>query len=158
MTKEAVQTFTRRITEANRTGLITVVYEITLAYLEEAKEALAKRDFEEYEFTLKKARACVDNLSDCLDLQYEISWNLQELYLFCKRQLICASSRRDPVYIGYAERVISKLHDAWVQIEDTDDSMPEMENTQTVYAGLTYGRGTLNENVADPAANRGIQA
>ena len=158
MTKDAVQTFTRRISEANRASLITVVYEITLAYMDDAKDALSRKDDEEFVFALKKARACIDNLTGCLDLQYEISWNLQELYLFCRTELIRAAARRNETHIGNAYRVIKKLHDAWVQIEGTDDSRPEMENAQTVYAGLTYGRGTLNEDVADPAANRGIQA
>ena len=30
------------------------------------------------------------------------------------------------------------------------------DNAEPVYAGLTYGRGTLNESVAEPGANRGF--
>lgn len=32
-----------------------------------------------------------------------------------------------------------------------------MENVQTVYAGLTYGRNNLNENLADQGINRGFR-
>ena len=31
-----------------------------------------------------------------------------------------------------------------------------MNNSQTVYAGLTYGRNQLTENMADQGTNRGM--
>ena len=58
----------------------------------------------------------------------------------------------------HVQRVIRKLHKAYAQIENLDASGPVMGNTQTVYAGLTYGRNTLTENISDPAANRGFFA
>ena len=58
--------------------------------------------------------------------------------------------------IANAKMVIDKLRGAWVQIEDKDESDASFDNAQTVYAGLTYGKGTLNESVADPDANRGL--
>ena len=33
-----------------------------------------------------------------------------------------------------------------------------MNNSQTVYAGLTYGKNVLTENMADQGANRGMFA
>ena len=39
MTKERKQVYTRRITEANRTQLITIVYELAMEYMDEAIEA-----------------------------------------------------------------------------------------------------------------------
>ena len=39
MTKEMKQIFTRRITQANRTQLVVVVYDMLLTYLDDAKKA-----------------------------------------------------------------------------------------------------------------------
>ena len=58
--------------------------------------------------------------------------------------------------LHHIESIIKQLHGAYKQIEKQDTSGPVMENTQTVYAGLTYGRNTLSENIADTALNRGF--
>jgi flagellar protein FliS len=40
-----------------------------------------------------------------------------------------------------------------------DDSKAVMENVQTIYAGLTYGRGTLNETITTGVTpQRGFEA
>ena len=56
------------------------------------------------------------------------------------------------------KRVIAPLSDAYRKISDQNSAGPVMENPQTVYAGLTYGRNTLTENLADQGLNRGILA
>ena len=53
-------------------------------------------------------------------------------------------------------KVIAPLCDAYRQIQDQDTSGPVMNNSQTVYAGLTYGRNQLTENMADQGTNRGM--
>ena len=45
------------------------------------------------------------------------------------------------------------------EVAKQDDSEAVMKNVQTIYAGLTYGRGTLNETIDSGAdANRGFEA
>ncbi|MBR0091853.1 MAG: flagellar protein FliS [Lachnospiraceae bacterium] len=158
MTDEQKQAYTRRISAANSTQLITIVYDMALDYMEEAADALRAQEEEAAEAALKRARNCLSDLLDALDMQYELSVGLRELYLFANRQLILAEARRHTEPVAHARRVIEKLRESWVQIEDTDTSEAGFDNAQTVYAGLTYGKGTLNESVADPAGNRGLQA
>jgi len=52
---------------------------------------------------------------------------------------------------------LQKLRDAYAQIASQDDSAPVMSHTQTVVAGLTYGRHSLNENVSDVSSDRGFR-
>ena len=156
MTNDQKQTYTRRISASNRAQLITVVYDMALDYMSDGREALSSEAFDDADFALTHARACLDDLIGALDMQYEMSGGLMELYLFCKRELSAAQGRRDATRIANAKTVIDKLRGAWVQIEDQDDSDASFDNAQTVYAGLTYGKGTLNESVADPNANRGL--
>ena len=55
--------------------------------------------------------------------------------------------------------MIAGLKTAFEKVAESDDSAPLMENTQSVFAGLTYGKGSLNETDLDPnAANRGFLA
>ncbi|MBQ4417752.1 MAG: flagellar protein FliS, partial [Butyrivibrio sp.] len=132
------------------------VYDMALEYMDDGKNALAEEHFDDADFALKHARACLDDLIGALDMQYEMSAGLMQLYLFCKRELSAAQGRRDASRIANARTVIEKIREAWVQIEEHDTSDASFDNAQTVYAGLTYGKGTLNESVSDPASNRGL--
>ena len=67
--------------------------------------------------------------------------------------------KREPVDLEGIQRVMKNLQTAFEEISKEDKSAPLMENTQKIYAGLTYGRGVLNEiafNVNE--ANRGYRA
>ena len=46
---------------------------------------------------------------------------------------------------GYSAEIFEKLLIGYKKVSEEDTSGPVMKNTQQVYAGLTYGRGTLNE-------------
>ena len=52
------------------------------------------------------------------------------------------------------EMIFTKLRDAYQQISSQDQSYPLMENIQSVYAGLTYGRTDLNESLVNYDAKR----
>ncbi|MCH4192516.1 MAG: flagellar protein FliS [Butyrivibrio sp.] len=158
MTQEQKQDYTRKITQANKTQLITILYEMVLDYLKDAREAYDMTDVAEYDLQLTHAQNCIDELIHSLDLQYEIARNLLQLYLYSKRELIAATARQDKEYIRHAETVFEGLHKTYQQLEKMDTDLPVLTNTQTVYAGLTYGRSDLNESVADPVMNRGFQA
>jgi flagellar protein FliS len=53
--------------------------------------------------------------------------------------------RQKDVNLESCERVVRGLMSSFQEVAKQDDSGPVMENTQQVYAGLTYGKGSLNE-------------
>lgn len=156
MTKELKQEYTLKITQANKTQLITILYEMILIYIDEAKEALDTDDRTAYKGAVRKIRGCMNELTESLNFEYELAFNLLQLYLFINRELVHASIHYDRENLEHVESVIRPLHEAYKQIESQDISGPVMGNAQTVYAGLTYGRNTLPESITDPAANRGF--
>lgn len=156
MTKELKQEYTLRITQANKTQLVTILYEMILLYLDEAKAALEADEKAEFRNAIRKIRGCMNELTESLNLEYEIAHNLLKLYLFINKELVQASLHYDIENLMHVEAVIKPLKDAYSKIEMQDVSGPVMANTQTVYAGLTYGRNTLTENITDPAGNRGF--
>lgn len=156
MTKELKQEYTLRITQANKTQLITILYEMILLYLDEAKDALQADDKAAYKNAVRKIRGCMNELTASLHFEYELAQNLLQLYLYINRELVQASIHYEVENLQHVEMVIRKLHEAYQQLETQDTSGPIMGNTQTVYAGLTYGRNTLTENITDPASNRGF--
>lgn len=156
MTKELKQEYTLRITQANKTQLITILYEMILFYIDEAGSALDADDKPAYKHAIRKIRGCMNELTASLHLEYEIARNLLQLYLYINKELVHASIHYDKENLAHVELVIRPLYEAYKKIENQDESGPVMANTQTVYAGLTYGRNTLMENVTDPAENRGF--
>ena len=156
MTTELKQEYTLRISQANKTQLITILYEMVLLYTDEAQKALDAGSKAEFKDAVRKARACVEELTASLHLEYELAQNLLQLYLYVDRELVRAASRYERENLAHVRLVIGQLHEAYEQIQDLDTSGPVMGNTQTVYAGLTYGRNTLTENIAGAESNRGF--
>ena len=155
MTTELKQEYTLRISQANKTQLITILYEMVLLYIDEAEDALNVDNKVEYKSAVRKIRGCMDELTASLNLNYELAQNLLQLYLYVNRELVKASSHYEKENLEHVRLVVEKLHKAYEQIQDQDTSGPVMGNTQAVYAGLTYGRNNLTENIAD-SANRGF--
>lgn len=156
MTKEEKQQFTFRITQANSTELIVILYEMLLCYLKETKEAVEKNDKAAFHEGVRKARGCMNELLQSLHLEYEPAPALQQLYLFCIRRLAAGEAHFEAEPFGEVERVISPLLNAYAKIAPENRKGAVMQNSQTVYAGLTYGRGTLSENMTDQGTNRGM--
>lgn len=156
MTRELKQEFTLRITQANKTQLITILYEMALLYVEEAEEALNAEDKAAFKSAIRKIRGCMNELTSSLHLEYELAQNLLQLYLYVNRELVKASSHFEKENLEHVRMVLRELHKSYQEIESQDTSGPVMGNTQTVYAGLTYGRNTLTENITDPGMNRGF--
>lgn len=156
MTKECKQQFTLRITQANSTQLIVILYEMLLSYLEEGKAAHEAGDRAGFREAVRKMRGCLNELMRSLNLEYDIAGNLLSLYLYCLRKLAYGDVRNDTVVLDEVKNVIEKLHEAYGQVAARNEGGPVMKNTQTVYAGLTYGRNTLTENMTDQGPDRGL--
>lgn len=160
MKAESVKIFTRRITSANKSEIIVIIYDIIEENLALAKKALAEGDRETYRNEIKQAISFVKELLVSLDMNYEVSKNLAGLYIYVSRCLNFALVSGKKEEIEAAEKVLRKLGDSFREVAKTDESKPVMENTQRVYAGITYGRGLdLDETLVAPAMeSRGFRA
>ena len=156
MTKELKQEYTLRITQANKTQLITILYDMTLLYLAEAKEALEEDRKKDFKMAIRKIQGCIGELVDSLHTEYDLAKQLFQLYRYIYRELAKANAHYSQENLDHVVFVIEKLRDAYAQIEGLDTSGPVMGNTQTIYAGLTYGRSDLNESIAGAESNRGF--
>ncbi len=156
MTREVKQQFTLRITQANSTEMIVILYEMLLCYLQESEELLESADRAAFHEAARKARGCLNELINSLRMEYEPAPALLQLYLFCVRRLAACEAKSEAQPLREIEQVIRPLHDAYEKVSVRNVSGPVMANSQTVYAGLTYGRNTLTENMADQGTNRGM--
>lgn len=158
MTKELKQQYTLRITQANRSGLVVILYEMAITYLEDAIKAHEEGNESGFKDGIRKARGCVKELMSSLHMEHEPAGNLLQLYIFANRELTRASVHASTKELIHVKTMMEKLHGAFEKIAGTDTSAPIMTNTQTVYAGLTYGRDSLTENLAGQGGERGFRA
>jgi len=94
-----------------------------------------------------------------LNYNYILSYDLMSLYLFVNKAIITAIFKKSPEKLDEAEAILEKLYSSFKEVSKQDNSGPVMQNTQQVYAGLTYGKGVLNETFIDPQQqNRGFMA
>ena len=148
MTDEKKKEFTRRLTQCNASEMIVIQYDIFFTYLDDALETF-ELGGEPFKQAIRHADAVLKNLQDSLDFKYDLAKELYPLYNYSRRQLALAQATHKKKPISNARNVMNKLYDAFSKIAEEDTSEPVMKNTETVYAGYTYGRNSLNEAAFD---------
>ena len=79
--------------------------------------------------------------------------------VYAYQELCQGVALRQSECFDHAVNIIKKLLPAFQKVADQDHSQAVMQNAQPIYAGLTYGRTSLNENIGvDVSVNRGFQA
>lgn len=159
MNKELAKTFATRVSQATRTELIVIMYEIILSDINSAKDNLVTGDENSFVQDIKHGQKFVNELMGSLDYQYSISRDLMSLYVFVNKCLIDSMFQKSDVGLEQAKEVLNILLEGFKGIRKEDNYGNVMKNTGQLYAGLTYGRGVLNETYVDPnQQNRGFLA
>ena len=91
MKKDDIQTFSYRISQANRTELVVITLDMAIQYIKDAKE---DQDINSYRQNLRNAKRVIDTLVSSLDMSYDISSQLFDVYMVVERYIISAGSRR----------------------------------------------------------------
>lgn len=159
MTKEQVQAYTLRVSQASPCELVVIMYDIILDDVKNARIAKNAGDEKQYQTDLIHAGKFVNELMDALDFSQPISFRLMSLYIYVNKMLVKARINNKWDSLNDVELVIEKLRAGFDGIKDQDTTGPVMQNVQQVYAGLTYGKGTLNETYLNAQDyNRGFKA
>ena len=153
MTDEMKKEFTLKITQANRTRIVVLTYELALQYIDDARNAYDRDSFQR---GVMHAKSCIEQLRNVLDYSQEIALYLYRIYNYITLLLDKALIRQNACTLDEVENLLTKLHDAFDEIAAKDESAPEMTNIETVYSGLTYGKSGVQDNVSSAA--RGFRA
>lgn len=156
MNKEAIKTFSYRISQASKTELVVIMYDMAQEYLKDAIQALNDDDKIGFCNNIRQVKRVIDELSSGLDMQYEIANELFVLYMQADKTLIRCLARMDNEGLDKVGDMLIKLRESFYKLSKEDDSGPVLKNVQQVYAGLTYSSaGGSNEIYNDPVNNRG---
>lgn len=157
MTKEMKQQYTLRITQANSSELVVILYEMLEQYIEDARMGLGVNDLESFHDCIRKCTGCLRELSASINPKSDVANNLMSLYIYCMKELAKADVHHTAEGLYHVELVIKKLHSAFSEVAKKDKSPAVMANTQSIYAGLTYGKESLVVNL-NGDINRGYMA
>jgi len=113
--------------------------------------------YNDFHFAIGHTQGCLSELCNSLNYEYEPAPTLRRLYRYCFRKLAESEAKADTSPLDEVVKVIKPLRDAYDKISSENTGGPVMGNSQEVYAGLTYGRSTLNESYAENS-NRGFFA
>lgn len=158
MREDLKKEFTRRIAQATPVSMITILYDMALVYLEDANAALAEKEEKKFVKELHHAQDCLMELLNSLNMPYEPAPALHELYLYMHRELAGAIISLSEASLLQPKSILTRLRDAYLELEKTGSFEPVMDNAQQIYAGLTYGKNSLVESLAQPVNNRGFLA
>ena len=159
MTQEQIHAYTYRVSQASPCELVVIMYDIILDDVKNAKSAKTAGNDKQYQADLTNAVKFVNELMDALDFSQSVSFRLMSLYIYVNKMLAKARVSGNCDSLSDVEMVIEKLRAGFDGIKNQDTSGPVMRNVQQVYAGLTYGKGTLNETYLNAQDyNRGFQA
>ncbi len=156
MTNQEINIFSRKIAEASKSQLVVIMYEIAIKYIDDGVKALNNNDVDNYRLNLKRSKAVINELTSVLDMTQAISLELRSLYVFMTGILVKADIRKETEELLRVREMLLKLSKAFTVVSESDSSGPIMENTQAVYAGLTYSKDSLNENMYSDI-NRGYK-
>lgn len=150
------QEFTRRVINANKSELVVILYDMFHQDINDALEYCNTGKHDDMHMEIDNARNILSELINSLDRQYELANNLYRIYRYVERILIEADIKKNEVGLRDADRLMSKLGESFRVVASRDNKPAVYQNADKVYAGVTYGKGMLNENTV--SVNRGMLA
>lgn len=147
MTKEEIRDYSVRISQCSKTELVVITYDIAINYINSAIGCFNNDDMEGFTFNIKKSREFILDLSSNLDFKYKISFELMSLYLFINKTLLEAMLKKNIDNVDACIEMLTKLKGAFEKIAPEDVRGQAMPNSEQVYVGLTYGKGSILQEV-----------
>jgi flagellar protein FliS len=95
--------------------LTLMLYNGCLKAIRFAKVAIEDKDYEKTNFYICKAEAIIRELRATLDMKYDLSHNLYDLYTYFLDRLIEANVKKETSMLDETEGFVTQLRDAWTQ-------------------------------------------
>lgn len=140
------------VANASQGELLCITYKL---FLDHIKEAMDKTGIEQ-EKHVETGIEIIKNLTENLNFKVEIASRLFEIYIYVQNLLINYKYQEGNLKEAY--ELIQVIYKGYEEIVKQEKSKkPAMQNAENIYAGITYGKGILNE-MTMPNTNRGFKA
>lgn len=135
-----------RISQATKSELNIITFELCINYIEDALEVINKDDIL-FVSNVNTSLSFLREIIVALNYDYDISKELLEIYLYVNKLLIEGSIKKDRTSLEDAIYMLETIKDGFSEIKDNGDDQRVMQSSQKVFAGLTYGKGGLDEYI-----------
>lgn len=157
MTKEQIKEFTLRTTQANHSELILILIDIDRIYMGDAITAYDQENMTQYSKYIELAKKTHNELMGAINPADEQGRKVLNVLRFIYGRLVASAVKRKPQDIDRCMVMLDTLLPVFEKLHQMDEEGPVMQNTHKVYAGLTYGKGVLNESLGSKDySNRGF--
>lgn len=146
MTEEQMNVYKMRITQAGIGEMTLIMLDMEMQWIEEALEAYDKQDMEEFIKCVDKAQSVQMELMNVLNMKNQVAVDVYSVFAFINKVLIRSKIKREPLDLERCKKLLERYHKSFEAVAKTDKEGPVMEQSEKVYAGLTYGSGGLVEN------------
>lgn len=119
MSSKALQTYkTNAVVTQSPGKIVVMLYEGAIRFLQQAIDALEKKDYIEKGRLINRATDIILELDAVLNMEAggEIARNLRRLYRFMVVHLMQANFKKDPERIRQTIHLLKNLLDGWKQI------------------------------------------
>ena len=151
-----------RIGCANPVQLVVINFELIIDAINDALEELGKAepDQELCSSHIAQASNCLEELIRSLNFEISLSSEFHDIYRYANQKLLYSYYSPKQGELLEVLNLMNILHEGWKQAEDQSLNMSENVSANisqpmpagkapVVYAGLTYGRGGLEEYHAE---------
>lgn len=105
----------QKIMSAKPEELTLMLYDGIIKFLKQAQLMNEQKNIEKTNYLLQRAQAIVDELRQTLNMEIEISHNLESLYIFMTDRLVDANMEKDNAIIDEVLEIAVEMRDTWKQ-------------------------------------------
>lgn len=148
MTVTEQEQLAKKIEEANASELVVLMLEGMMNRFDDGIQAVENKDEAALKTAVDKARAILAELLATLWGDSEVAISTRQIYYYLNKLVTDAGNRQVSEPLVEAKKVLKPLLDGWQQVARNPQAA-ETAYTKgpSVMAGMTYGKGTLNESI-----------
>ncbi len=95
--------------------LTLMLYNGAIKFIKLGDQFLTDKDYENANNAILRAQDIINELSQTLDMKYEISNNFRTLYDYILNRLVEANTKKDTAPLKEAVNLVSEFRDTWQQ-------------------------------------------
>lgn len=150
--------YVARISTASRLQLVIINFEIIIDYINESKNYIGTKS-KEFDFNITKARQFLMQLICNLNMEYNLSYDLKNIYNFIDYELAKYLFNEKVEIANDCINILSEILNSFKYIEKNEkDKSPIMKTPTKIFAGLTYDKNGKLDEFVNTDINRGFKA
>lgn len=103
------------IMSASPERLLIMLFDGALKFVKLAQRDIKEKNIEGSNYNLTRAQDIITELDQSLDMNYEVSENLSEVYDFLYQKLVDANIKKDAQTLEIVEAMLIDLKETWSQ-------------------------------------------